>query len=257
MELAGKAIESRNGVAYWSTPHPDFEKVYLEVRRKEQRLYEDSEVGLLPFISKDHFHYKEWLLRQQSFNRMKNLFASSPVTAPILDLGCGNGWFTFHLSQWVDHEVYGMDVNSRELEQAARVFKAPNLQFVYGDIFDVYIPPYTFSYIILNSVVQYFNPLEKLLDKLCDLLTPNGEIHIFDSPFYPQNKASDARIRSHKYFKKIREEKMSAYYYHHSWEALKKYPHTVLYPKSKTFETIVSKLGKPRNPFPWIMIKPN
>ncbi len=53
----------------------------------------------------------------------------------ILELGCGNGWLSHLLSQSLQRDVCGIDVNRTELTQAARMFgHDQRLSFIAADI---------------------------------------------------------------------------------------------------------------------------
>ena len=58
-----------------------------------------------------------------------------PENAKILDVGCGNGWFSGQLAAIASAKVYALDLNRMELEQAARIFNLHNLILCYGNIF--------------------------------------------------------------------------------------------------------------------------
>lgn len=120
-----------------------------------------------------------------------------------MDIGCGNGWFSNILSKIENSKVGGLDINPIELEQADRVFKKENLQFYYGDIFQIKEFEKQFDAITLNACVQYFPNFKLLLDKLKSFSTPGGEIHIIDSPFYKNEEISNAKERTYKYFQAL------------------------------------------------------
>jgi len=229
-----------------------FEKNYIDVRQKEERVLSDEEVARLPRI-KSRVHIDEWHRREHSANRIERYFNKTKYTI-VLDLGCGNGWFTSMLAENETNFIVGLDVNNSELIQAARVFQKPNLFFVYGDIFNLEFPSQIFDFITVNAAIQYFPDVESLLARLFSILKENGEIHIIDSPFYKKKDLEDAKRRSENYYTKVGNEQMIRYYHHQSMEDLKKYNHTVLY--DPTRKKLIRKLkGKKDMPFPWIRIK--
>lgn len=229
----------------------EFESFYIGVRKAEKRLLSDKEVAGLPVL-KNNPHTNEWKKRARSAQRVGGYFLQNK-SGSLLDLGCGNGWFTAMLAKNDKMEVLGMDINLKELKQAARVFHLANLNFVYGDIFQTQFPENTFDFIIINAVIQYFKNLDSLINRLFAILKLGGEIHIIDSPFYESHKVVAAKARTVKYYTDKGFPEMSQYYYHHSWNEIAKFDPVTLYayqPKSK----IVRIFEKPDIPFPWIKI---
>ena len=113
-----------------------------------------------------------------------------------IDVGCGNGWFSNTLTL-NNNEVVGLDINSLELEQAARVFKKEKLAFVYGNLFKINEPFINqFDLIVLNASIQYFSDINELVTKLKTFLKPSGEINIIESPFYYKKESIDDKKRT-------------------------------------------------------------
>lgn len=236
------------GVTYLTEKKEPFSKAYITVRQKEGRILNDKELNLLPNTPNTNPNHHEWQLRKQSTHRFLN-YVESKKTNFIMDIGCGNGWFTNHIASTVDAEVHGIDINPNELEQAARVFQRKNLTFFYADIFKAKTQfSQKYDLITLNACVQYFKDILQLLDLLKTFLTINGEIHIIDSPFYdaPQNQA--AKKRTQEYYQQIGVPEMTNYYFHHSNDILKEA--TVLYsPKKGIFNRVFSSKD---SPFHWV-----
>ena len=230
---------TENGVYYLSPKEDSFSEDYIKVRELEDRVLTDHQVKSLPYLSKNNKLFKEWLLRQKSANRFINYLKEKKSPQNILDIGCGNGWFSNSLAMVSQHhKVYGLDVNPIELEQAARVFKRGNLSFIYADIFEA-LPFFKNKYdiITLNASIQYFGDIENLLKTLKSFLKPNGEIHILDSPFYKDSEIEAAKKRTKDYYKKLGDSEMYKYYFHHSDSILKK--STILYsPKRSIFKKL-------------------
>lgn len=228
-----------------------FESDYLNVRKSEKRILSDEEVKHLPVL-KNSLHTKEWEKRARSAARLEKYF-SSLRSANVLDLGCGNGWFTAILSRNNKLEILGMDINLTELKQAFRVFQKSNLNFCYGDVFLTQFPENTFDYITINAVIQYFEDLTMLIEKLFKFLKPGGEIHFIDSPFYDQKELLGAKQRTAEYYNAKGFQEIVKYYFHHSWAEIAKFDPEVLYDiNSKS--RILRLFEKPDMPFPWIKI---
>lgn len=229
-----------------------FEKAYLSLREKENRIYPDELVSVLPEIYAHHPLKKEWMMRKSTIQPLI-LYLNKKNRPKILELGCGNGWLANHLATIPNSEVIGMDINETELIQGVRVFKeTENLLFVYADILKISLP-HAFDYIILSSSVQYFSDMETLFDKLLNLLASDGEIHVIDSPVYRKSDVAAANKRSEEYFARLGFPQMKQHYYHHVWQMFESFHPEVLYNP----DTLLNKMKRKffiGSPFPWIKI---
>ena len=245
----------QNGVYILSEVNDVFESSYLEVRKKEKRIYSDDELKTLPFATSNNPHVDEWKVRVKSFLRFKEYAKSKKDKMEILDLGCGNGWFCGQLAKTSVHNFYGVDVNLKELEQAERIFNSDKTNFIYADIFTAQLPNSMFNIITTNAVVQYFSDLGKLIEKLFNLLVNDGEIHIIDSPFYDSNDIGSARKRSEEYYDALGFPKMSKNYFHHSFDELSAYKYDILFDPQSTYNKLRKLFLHKDSPFPWVRIK--
>jgi len=242
------------GVFILSPINSIFEDIYLNVREKENRIYSDSELKSLPFASSSNPHKNEWDLRAKSFQRFKKYLKTKKQKLNILDLGCGNGWFSGQLSRTFDHNFYCADVNLTEMKQGRKVFNSENIKFVYADIFNAEIPQTSFDMITVNAAVQYFPDLKRLLKKLTALICENGEVHILDSPFYSKSDAVNAKKRTMDYYSAIGFKEMADNYYHHTWDELSEFKFEILYQLNSISNKIKRLILKADSPFPWIKI---
>ncbi len=240
--------QKKNGVFYLTEENLVFSDVYIAVREKENRILSDKEVALLPYLKR-----YEWPLREKSTERFLKYIASKNNALQILDIGCGNGWFS-HKTATVSekHQVIGLDVNSEELKQATRVFQKENLQFVYGDLFEMESAfKEQFDIITLNGAVQYFPDFKVLLTSILSFLKPNGEIHVIDSPFYEKNQIVAAKKRTLNYYTQMGFPSMAANYFHHDISTIIDFQ--VFYHKKRSYLNRL--LGKNDSPFPWLCCK--
>ena len=146
-------------------------------------MYNDEEVARLPSIRKDHPDYHSWKIRERSTKRLVKHVQQFGSSLNILEVGCGNGWLAAKLAAVTTGEVTGMDINTRELLQAKRVFaNVANLDFVAADI-TMDLPDKQFDIIVFAASVHYFSSLKKLISTALGHLTLMGQIHILDSPF--------------------------------------------------------------------------
>ncbi|MBL0342759.1 MAG: methyltransferase domain-containing protein [Bacteroidetes bacterium] len=92
------------------------------------------------------------------------------------------------------HTVMGLDVNLVELNQAVEAFGDSMINWVYGDILSDNLPENKFDVITFCCSFHYFENPSQLLIRCKDLLNSGGEIHIIDSPFYPESKLKPLKI---------------------------------------------------------------
>lgn len=241
--------EAQNGVHYLTPPKTAFEEVYIRLRTKEQRVHDDAFVKQLPLVSVTHPHANEWIVRQKTQERFCRFLASTdhPV---ILDIGCGNGWFTAKMAPHAS-EILGIDVGTEELEQAARCFGTETVKFACCNDLGL-LPEAYFDLITFNASVQYFEPTNIFWNSLFRLLKPSGEIHLLDSPIYKPVDQPAAKQRSASYFDQQQEPTAQSYYFHLTWNDLPA-QHKVRYnPPNRLL-----KLIKTDSPFPWVVIMKN
>jgi hypothetical protein len=50
--------------------HAQFHQQYIALRTKEQRVYDDATVSILPNVDETHIHYKEWMIRKHSARKI-------------------------------------------------------------------------------------------------------------------------------------------------------------------------------------------
>ena len=228
-----------------------FERIYLEVRQMEGRLYPDEVVAKLPDIDRQHHFHKEWRIRKASCRQLVRYLVEKKTPLRILEIGCGNGWLAHQLSFIPGSVVIGTDVQITELQQAARVFSnRPNLHFMFGPPDQGLFEKQQVDIIVFAASIQYFPSLKDIIEQVLPLLKNDGEIHIIDSPLYKQSECEQARQRSQDYFDSLGFGQMAHYYFHHCMGALAGFNYRLLYrPLAGR-----SLLRGNRNPFPWICI---
>ncbi len=239
-----------NGVIRLNGSAHPFEALYLYVRDKENRVLSDAEVAKLPLIDGKHPHAKEWAKRKQTADRFLDYLTSKGDQLKILDIGCGNGWFSNQMVK-SNNEVWAQDLNLYELEQGRRVFTSDQLQFLYAHDLDLILEETSFDIIVFNASFQYFDDGKGLLNKLKSHLNSQGEIHILDTPFYSSEKEKkEAKQRTEVYYQKMNCPELAPFYHHYTFEDIG--AHEVLY-KPK-FSRLSKLFGKPMSPFCWLKI---
>lgn len=230
----------------------EFEKNYLELRKKEGRLYTDEEIISLPNVASSSIHLKEWNIRKRSTDKLVEYFKNKNINT-VIELGCGNGWLIRYVGKHIQASFCGIDVNERELLQAARVNSNQDC-FAYADIFSPALTELRSDIFILASCIQYFPDLKALLTQLLAMLNKDGEIHIVDSPIYNNDRSSKARQRSKEHFARFDADLMSNFYNHHTWQNLQSFSYKVLYNPHNPMNFFGKKYAS-SSPFPWIVIK--
>jgi len=247
LKSSNDIISNQSGLTFSETA---FEKIYLNTRQKENRVYSDAQVANLPFIEPSHLHSKEWAVRKRSALKLVKYLDKKKKPLIILEVGCGNGWLCGMMSSLQNIRVTGSDINNSELNQAKRVFyNRPNLKFESGDFRNMDLNR-KFDIIIFAASIQYFPIFDSVVTKALTFLNPEGEIHILDSQFYNPDELGQAKQRSDKYYDSIGNNEMAEHYFHHEIISLNRFKHKFLYNPSK----FMIKMIYNRDPFPWICI---
>lgn len=234
-----------------SSPYPgNFEHLYISSRKKEDRIYTDEQVALLPHMAPDHIHSNEWKFRNRSANRLLHYLQKKNSHLSILEVGCGNGWLLGWLSKLEDADLTGIDLNGTELNQAKRVFgQNPKIHFERGELNTIRFHQ-KMDIILFAASIQYFPDLSETLGDALSLLNPGGEIHILDSHFYDMAQLKNAMERSRLYYQSIGYGEMAEYYFHHAFHLLRPFHYQFLYNPHQ----LKNKLLRRKDPFPWIRI---
>jgi ubiquinone/menaquinone biosynthesis C-methylase UbiE len=229
-----------------------FAETYITLRKKEERIYTDTEVLKLPDIDASHVHYKEWLIRKQSAKKLLSYLNIKASKKSILEVGCGNGWLTNRLAGVTSGDVVGIDINKLEIDQAVRLFKDKyNLRFINTEITSIEFLNRKFDAIIFAASIQYFESLKNILTIASSRLAEKGEIHIIDTKFYSIQDAVLAQQRSDTYYSSLGLPQMSGQYFHHTLEEFKGFNYKILFNP----DSLLHKLSFYKNPFYWIVIK--
>lgn len=229
---------------------PDFEDLYIAARKQEKRLYTDEQLSRLPDIDEVHPYHAEWRIRKHSSERLITYLERKRRDLKILEIGCGNGWLSARMAEIGDTSVIGLDINHVEINQASRVFKKKNLQFIYDTFNDNTFENEKFDVIVFAASLQYFPSLINVLKQAQAILNKRGEIHIIDTPFYDSEEASEAENRSRDYYASLGFPEMADYYYHHSISEFWGFKYRVLFNP----HSIINRLFK-KDPFYWIAIR--
>jgi SAM-dependent methyltransferase len=224
-----------------------FESEYIKLRNAEGRLYSDEMVAKLPFVTKEHVHYKEWKIRRDSLRRLILFLQKNENIKRILEIGCGNGWLCNQLHK-SGYEVAGYDINQIELNQAKRLF--PDIEFFSQELLNSHSVK-KYDVVLFAASLQYFkNALEVILFSMKQFLNDKGYIIIADTFLYSENEDQKAKERSLEYFKRNNSE-MGQFYFHHSTTMLNLFDVAELKPQQSLLDLITGF----KNPFKIYIIK--
>lgn len=232
-----------------------FEHAYLACRSRENRVYADDIVRQLPDCAEQHPYNPEWQVRKHSCEKLLAYLHTKQQPLRILEIGCGNGWLCNRLSMLPGSRITGMDMNTTELQQAARVFHdRENISFRYADAGQGLPDSSPYHIILFAASMQYFRQPARMLECCMQQLVHGGEIHIIDTHFYPTKAvAAAARERSRHYYQQIGAPEMQEYYFHHDLGSLVPFSYVLRYnPLS-----LRNRLSVKQHPFHWIVITKN
>lgn len=99
----------------------------------------------------------------------------------ILDIGCGNGYFTKKISDhFPEKQFTAIDISSELISSAQQHNASPRINYIQGDLFEFEtIEPY--DCIIMRLIVQHLGDFNKILDQVQKLLIPGGSLIILDA----------------------------------------------------------------------------
>jgi len=229
-------------------PRMDFEELYIAVRQQEKRIYTDEQLQLLPDV--DHIYYDEWKIRKRSSERLTDYLSKKHKRLKILEVGCGNGWLSARLANIPDTQVVGLDINQLEIDQANRVFKKDNLQFIYDSFSENTFENDQFDVIVFAASLQYFPSVINVMKQALAILKKGGEVHIIDTPFYTPDETEKADERSQKYYATLGIPEMAEHYFHHSISEFWGFKYEILFDPTRIFNMIFKK-----DPFYWVCIR--
>ena len=225
---------------------PDFEELYIAVREHEKKAYTDTQLQALPDFDS---HSLEWEIRKHSSERLITYLIKKNRFLRILEVGCGNGWLSAKMAALPKSHVTGLDVNMAEISQANRVFKKPNLEFVYDAFNDNTFEKERFDIVVFAASLQYFPSVVAVLQQAVRILDRGGEIHIMDTPFYHPEEAAKAADRCRSYYNDMGIPEMADHYFHHSISEFWGFNYRILFNPASLFHRLFKK-----DPFYWIAI---
>lgn len=143
---------------------------YRELLFKE---YTSTAQASLFSISQDAY-----LLRQRAFRQKFKHILPQERDTPILDIGCGMGYFLWFLQKDGFTNTIGIDISPEQI-QIAKQFGVKNVHVCHWQEY-LADHPSQFGFILLDNVIEHMNKEEiiKLLQAIKIALKPGGKLYI-------------------------------------------------------------------------------
>jgi len=108
-----------------------------------------------------------------SLDRLNKLCLPDLTGKRVLDIGCNEGFFCIEAKRRGAKQVIGMDKDPIVIEKART--RAPDIDFRCQS-WDAGLPEGKFDFVLLLSSLHYASNPQKLLDSICDCLSPDGKL---------------------------------------------------------------------------------
>jgi ubiquinone/menaquinone biosynthesis C-methylase UbiE len=166
-----------------------FLEQYTAIRHAEGRGSDDpAYYRALPYADLTGCNRWQWRIRARSFDhfvesvlRPLELRLRRPLD--LLDLGAGNGWMSWRLSQR-GHRVAALDIFTDDRDGLGAMVKYACRGGVAGDFDQLPFPAATFDAAIYNASLHYSADYVRTLGEALRCLRRPGKIVILDSPVY-------------------------------------------------------------------------
>lgn len=138
-----------------------------------------------------HGHH-ESVLRSHSWRTVENsakfLVPYLKRNSTILDVGCGPGTITVDFAQnYVPQgKVVGVEYSKSVLERAEALAKSKgvtNIEFAFGDIYDLKYPDHSFDVVYAHQVLQHLSDPVSALREMRRVVKPNGVVAVRDADY--------------------------------------------------------------------------
>jgi len=112
----------------------------------------------------------------------------------VLDLGCGIGTLTEYIHDQIGAAITGLDFSPKAIEIAQKRISSLQklLTFQEGDLDELDFPSETFDTIIDIDSIIFGKDLDAIIDKLLEILKPEGQLILFYNQMARSGGAQDA-----------------------------------------------------------------
>jgi SAM-dependent methyltransferase len=140
---------------------------------RQWRLAAQSPHSFDPFIEL----YWRWNLTRNPMSWERGIFGLLAMKpgCRLLDVCCGEGFYTHHFYSGRAGAIVAMDYNAKAIAHARRNFSAPNIEYVCGDI-RTDLPKGPFDNVSWDAGIEYFtrDELDGILSAIKARLMPDG-----------------------------------------------------------------------------------
>jgi 2-polyprenyl-3-methyl-5-hydroxy-6-metoxy-1,4-benzoquinol methylase len=122
----------------------------------------------------------------------------------VLDLCCGDGFFSHRFYSTVAGSIEAVDVDPIAIAHARRYHQLPNIHFEVCDVVRDALPVAAYDTVIWDGAIEHFSEAEivVVLERLAKLLVPGGLIHgmtvmatgLSQSPFHEHEFGSREQL---------------------------------------------------------------
>ena len=178
---------------------------YQTIREKEGRGSDSADYYLaLPFHDLSGNSRWQWSIRARTFNHLlkrilPRIEAEYPGGADILDIGAGNGWFSYQLARrghrpialdLVDNAADGLGAGRHYLSRLDKLF--PRFQ---AEMDRMPFAPCQFDCAVFNAAFHYSENYLTTLKEAVRCLRRPGFLVIMDSPFYRRQESGQQMLK--------------------------------------------------------------
>ncbi len=179
-----------------------FRAAYAEHRAAEGRRAGEAEMLALPYPQSGPWT-RQWQVRARSWERFLSRIVESRARETgrpleILDLGAGNGWLCYRLSQR-GHRPTAIDWRADAVDGLAAA--APYRGYLpvmfprLGASFEnLPLRDQRYDLVVFNAAIHYTVNLERTLAEAARVTRPGGRIVILDSPFYRSSTEGERMV---------------------------------------------------------------
>jgi len=168
---------------------------YRAVRRADgHQVLNVDRYTVLPRVPSDDPNASEWRIRRESFaTALTRAALRSPLARRILDVGAGNGWLSYQLSQ-LGHAPVALDLDDDAGDGLRAVSPHKPFPLVQADFDAMPFAQGQFDLVVMNASLHYSPDPEHTLRAAQRLLVDGGALVVMDSPMFDSSADGEAMV---------------------------------------------------------------